>query len=49
MSRLQFFESRKEPGVGVGFMGGCCQTPFKKRADMHLLGRWGLRNKLDQN
>jgi hypothetical protein len=18
---------------------GCCQTPFKKRADMHLLGR----------
>jgi hypothetical protein len=25
--------------VRAGTEGGCCQTPFKKRADMHLLGR----------
>ncbi|WP_206081729.1 hypothetical protein, partial [Hallella mizrahii] len=26
-------------GVRAGINRGCCQTPFKKRADMHLLGR----------
>ena len=37
---------------GVGREGGCCQTPFKKRADMHLLGRMGTqkqaRSKLEK-
>ena len=38
----QFIFKHYHP-VGRRAKRGCCQTPFKKRADMHLLGSMGTQ------